>query len=283
MIAMISPEPKDEGALQMPTPIEEYSEKNIQFYSNSTWALIEQIAREHACHAQGFNLCDLGCGDGSIEFALHSQGLLKRAEVVVGVDISPKRVERFEQLKEIGLRQIIGIVADACSVEQVPNESFDLIICSQLIEHVRDDKALVKETYRLLKRDGKAYISSVIRRWPGIWLYRNNAKWVLDPTHVYEYSSEHEFACLLKENGLTPFKTKVTPCAFSVLDMVIRLLIKLRLVSPVKAVKARNLFLSNSFLRLLTTKLRFPIPGFYIVEVVCSRHQSYTGVPCATT
>ncbi len=262
------------------TILERYAEESIHFLSISSWTFVQEMVEECARDADSFRICDLGCGDGASLFALHSHGLLQKSCAVVGVDISPKRIERLEQLKEIGLRQVTGIVSDACSVKQLANESFDLIICSQLIEHVEDDKALVREIHRLLKEDGKAYISSVIRKRPGIWLYRNNGKWVLDPTHVREYSSESEFVTLCERNGLTVIKTKITPCRFPICDMAVRLLIRGKLISPDIA---RYLFLSHSLLQRSIRRVRFPILGFYIIEAVCCRSQLLRGVSHETT
>lgn len=259
---------------------ESYSEENIHFYSTSTWRLIEQMVEEEARNADSFSLCDLGCGDGAVLFALHSLGLLRKADTVVGVDNSPRRIERLERLKQAGLKQIIGIVSDACSVQQLASESLDLIICSQLIEHVQDDETLLKEIDRLLKKDGKAYISSVIRRWPGIWLYRNSGKWVLDPTHVHEYSSEKEFVSLLDRSGLAVIKIRVTSCRFPIWDMLVRLLIKAKLIS---SDRASYLMLGNSLLRRLVRKLQLPILGFYIIEALCSRCQTTSSVPHEST
>jgi 2-polyprenyl-3-methyl-5-hydroxy-6-metoxy-1,4-benzoquinol methylase len=249
--------------------LDKYSEKAVHFYGNKVSSLLEEVIREQASNSQSFLLCDLGCGDGATLFALHSQGLLKKAKAVVGVDVSPKRIQRLRFLNELGLRQLDGFVSDACSVKQLSDETFDIVICSQLIEHVRDDGALAAEVRRLMKSDGKAYISSVIRKRPGIWIYRNNGKWVLDPTHLREYASDKDFKFLLERNGLLAVKTKVTPCRFSVLDMAIRLLIKIGFLAPERA---RSLFVKHRFLNTLRGP-SFPILGFHIIEVVCRKGQ----------
>jgi len=65
----------------------------------------------------------------------------------VGVDISKERIERLRN----ELPFVKGIVSDALNVKELPDCSFDFIICSQLIEHVKDDHALVSVIKRLLK------------------------------------------------------------------------------------------------------------------------------------
>ncbi len=39
-----------------------------------------------------------------------------------------------------------------------PDQSFDLIICSHVLEHIQDDKKAISELYRVLKDDGRAII-----------------------------------------------------------------------------------------------------------------------------
>jgi 2-polyprenyl-3-methyl-5-hydroxy-6-metoxy-1,4-benzoquinol methylase len=249
--------------------LDKYSEETVHFYGSKVTSLLEEMLREQTSNSQTFLLCDLGCGDGATLFALYSQGFLDKAKTVVGVDISPRRIERLRYLNELGLRQLVGYVSDARSVEQLPDESFDIVICSQLIEHVQDDNALAAEVRRLMKSDGKAYISSVIRRRPRIGIYRSNGKWVLDPTHLREYASDKVFKFLLERNGLLVVKTKLTPCRITVLGIAIRLLIKTGFLAPERA---RFLFIKHRFLNALWA-VSFPIPGSQIIEVVCRKDQ----------
>jgi SAM-dependent methyltransferase len=41
---------------------------------------------------------------------------------------------------------------------QYPDESFDVIYCSHVLEHVQDDKRAMREFYRVLKEDGWAIL-----------------------------------------------------------------------------------------------------------------------------
>jgi len=41
---------------------------------------------------------------------------------------------------------------------QYPDESFDVIYCSHVLEHVQDDKKAIRELFRILKKDGWAII-----------------------------------------------------------------------------------------------------------------------------
>jgi len=100
-------------------------------------------------------IVDLGCGDGRIIFALHKKGALRNVGEIIGVDISKARIERFKT----NLPFVRGIVSDASNVKDLLSHSFDFVICSQLIEHVEGDDALMLEIKRLLKNGGIAYLS----------------------------------------------------------------------------------------------------------------------------
>ncbi len=63
---------------------------------------------------------------------------------------------------------------------KLPDESFDTIVSFQVIEHIKDDHLFLKEIYRLLKKGGKAIVSTPNRL---MSLSRN-------PWHEREYTAE---------------------------------------------------------------------------------------------
>ena len=54
----------------------------------------------------------------------------------------------------VGIRDVIDI-----QEIKYPDEMFDIIICSHLLEHIPDDRKAMKELRRVLKKGGTAYIS----------------------------------------------------------------------------------------------------------------------------
>jgi len=139
-------------------------------------------------------ILDLGCGEGGIISAILKKFPNKR---IVGIDISPRRINL---LKNKFPKQTF-LCKDINSTHLKSN-GFDLIICTQVIEHVEDDKMLIKEIYRLLEKGGHLYITSVIKKKWAIYKYRNNGKFVLDPTHEREYSSKKDFIKRFKKKFL---------------------------------------------------------------------------------
>lgn len=137
-------------------------------------------------------ILDLGCGEGGMISAILNKFPQKE---IIGVDISPRRIELLK--KKFPKNKFL---CEDINKTSIKSNEFDLIICTQVIEHVENDKKLIEEIYRILKRKGKLYITSVIKNPWAIYKYRNNNKFVLDPTHEKEYSSEKEFISRFEEN-----------------------------------------------------------------------------------
>src|ERR1043166_8379109 len=92
---------------------------------------------------QNPRILDVGCGTGANLKMLADYG---RAE---GVDISPQAIEFC---RERGLDSVkLG------AAEQLPyeNDSFELVTALDVIEHLDDDIAGLREMRRVLRRDGR--------------------------------------------------------------------------------------------------------------------------------
>lgn len=234
---------------------------SVHFYSVEVPQLLRKAVEGLINANRQFNILDLGCGDGRLLFALQQNGLLNRARSIVGVDNSEVRTERLKQK----IKNSTLLVSDACDVKALESNSFDMIICSQLVEHVPDDKLLLKEIVRLVKKDGCAYISSVIKKRYGFWIYRSGGQFRVDPTHVREYPSANEFVKLLSQQGLEPEEVAVTPVRYSILELMLRFLILLR-IYPVE--KPPDAFLEHKSLQVLRG-LTMPVIGYSTIEVFC--------------
>ena len=114
----------------------------------------------------GDRVLDLGCGEGRhaivayLESDVHS----------VGVDLSVQDLSRarekfadFQQTQEAS-RELSLTSADALSLP-FANDTFDKIICSEVLEHIPDYESVLLEIQRILKPGGLLCVS-VPRRWP---------------------------------------------------------------------------------------------------------------------
>jgi 2-polyprenyl-3-methyl-5-hydroxy-6-metoxy-1,4-benzoquinol methylase len=210
------------------TPFQSYSKFHVHFYGRDIPRLLESALAAVNKSVDKFSMLDIGCGDGRLIFALYEEGLLKNAERIVGVDISEDRIQRLKS----NLPFVEGIVANALNVKELPDSSFDFIVCAQLLEHVENEKALISEIGRLLRRHGLAYISSVIKKRWGIYVYFKNGSFKLDPTHLREYSSKREFLDAMIHQELEIVKVETNPVRFPAIDLITRLWIRGGLAEP---------------------------------------------------
>ena len=89
---------------------------------------------------------DLGCGDGYLSYLIAKKGI-----PVTSIDLSANRLEKFKtQADQLKIRQIEGDITNV----DLPSESYDLVVSSEVIEHIRDYQMVLKEAYRLLKKEG---------------------------------------------------------------------------------------------------------------------------------
>lgn len=101
-----------------------------------------------------YRVLDIGCGVGALSFYLASKGA-----VVDGIDISSRAISICNAYKkEANIKNVHFINADVENLD-APNK-YDLIICSEVIEHVNNDVGLLRSAKRLLKPKGLILLST---------------------------------------------------------------------------------------------------------------------------
>ncbi|MEK0191579.1 MAG: 3-demethylubiquinone-9 3-O-methyltransferase [Oscillatoriales cyanobacterium] len=111
----------------------------------------------HATNWQGLKTLDVGCGGGfSCEF------MAERGAIVSGIDQSEKCVQAAKNHAvvsgfEIDYRQGFA--------ENMPydDNTFDVVICVDVLEHVADYKQVVSEVHRILKPGGLFFFDTINR------------------------------------------------------------------------------------------------------------------------
>ncbi len=100
-------------------------------------------------------VADIGCGKGGrLSFCA------RFAKKVIGIDIDPACIEiTAEKLKNIGVAQYETHVIDGTSLP-LPSKSVDIVICTEVLEHV-DDPAKVLSEMRRIGKPGTVYVISV--------------------------------------------------------------------------------------------------------------------------
>jgi ubiquinone/menaquinone biosynthesis C-methylase UbiE len=228
--------------------IEEYA-KHKYFFTMEIPDLLLRYSKKFKWNS----FLDLGCGDGNLLYTLNKEGYLKGKQVYA-IDLSKKRIARVKSID----KNFKCYVNDACDLKDIKNNSIDLLASTMVIEHVPDDRVMVKEIYRVLNPKGNlAYVNTVFKKWYGWYWYRNHGKWTLDPTHLREYTDD-SLLKIFEEEGFKIIETKKTLLWFSFVNMIVRIL----------SMKGNTM--DNKFFKILD-KIKFPIPGYYNWEIVCRK------------
>lgn len=197
-------------------------------------------------------MIDAGCGDGSLLHALNQKGHIANKSVY-GLDIDPERIRIVREINE-HLRCLVG---SACDVP-LADKSIDVFVSTQVIEHVPDDEEMVSEIRRILADDGTVYLSTVFKKPFGWYFYRNGGRWVLDPTHLREYTRDSQLLDIFKRYGFDILVNQKTLDGRPVIDSIIR-----------RLGGGRQVY-GNRILKMLRS-FRVPIPGYYNWEIVCKK------------
>jgi len=115
-------------------------------------------------------ILDAGCGRG---FYLYGISLYKFATEIHGIDINEKYLKiakNINQDKRVKIKK--------GTIYKLPYKKnfFDLVICSEVLEHLKDDKKAIKELHRVLKPNGKLIITVPNINFPFLW---DPINWIL--------------------------------------------------------------------------------------------------------
>ncbi|WNZ54979.1 bifunctional 2-polyprenyl-6-hydroxyphenol methylase/3-demethylubiquinol 3-O-methyltransferase UbiG [Microbulbifer sp. JTAC008] len=133
----------------------------------------------------GKKLLDVGCGGGIL-----AEAMAQRGADVTGIDLgeAPLNVAKLHAL-ESGVSVNYRKVAVEDLAEEAP-ESFDIVTCLEMLEHVPDPSSVIRACAKLVKPGGKLFFST-INRTPKGWLFAVvGAEYVLRllPKGTHEYS-----------------------------------------------------------------------------------------------
>jgi SAM-dependent methyltransferase len=153
----------------------------------------------------GEQVLDLGCGAGR-----HAFECFRRGADVVALDLNAGDLTgveaMFRAMRDAGetppLATAVAIRANAHRLP-FPDASFDLVIASEILEHIPDDRAAIAEAVRVLRPGGRLAVT-VPRWWPErvCWAL-SDAYHQVDGGHVRIYR-RRELLARLREARVVP-------------------------------------------------------------------------------
>lgn len=127
------------------------AQRKIVSDNNFTYRKIIDVLKEEI-NNRDIDILDYGCGAGTISLYLG-----KKRFNVFGVDISKIAIDKCNESSKIMSLENFVLFS---LVPKKFTKKFDVIICSEVIEHVKDDIKLIKQLHKLLKVDGKLILST---------------------------------------------------------------------------------------------------------------------------
>lgn len=161
------------------------------------------------------SILDIGCGDGFYLYLLYS--LFPNVKII-GVDNDKNALKSASSNLKGGS---VKLKYEDIYNLSFYNNSFDVVILSEVLEHLDDDFKGLQQVYRILKSKGLLLISVPNRNYPLLW---DPINWIAERifnTHIPKgfwagiwnqhkrLYSPHELERLLKKGGFRGIKTEV--------------------------------------------------------------------------
>lgn len=135
-----------------------YHQKNDRFHAviqanNFTYYYhFALLAAAGLSDVKGLHILDVGCGVGTMSLYFAAQGAQ-----VTGVDISPRAIAIAQAAaKDIGLHNVTFINGEV----QKGRGKYDLVLCSEIVEHVPDESGFLRLIQSNLRKGGTLILTT---------------------------------------------------------------------------------------------------------------------------
>ena len=150
---------------------------------------------------QGLRVLDVGCGGGIL-----SEALAERGASVVGIDLAESALQAAEAHRA---GQAVEYRLESSRETAARGEVFDVVTCMEMLEHVADPAAVLRDIHALLKPGGWAFFSTINRtfkaRLGAVYAAEYLLRLVPQGTHQYDwFIKPAELSRMAERAGLTP-------------------------------------------------------------------------------
>ena len=141
-------------------------------------------------------ILDVGCGGGLLSEALFDFGAN-----VTGIDAAGPGIEVAKIHADNGSKEISYFEKTAEDLLKDESESFDIVTCLEVLEHVPDPCSLVNTCVKLLKPNGHLFLSTINRN-PRSWITA-----IVGAEYIFRLlpKGTHEFEKFIKPSELASF------------------------------------------------------------------------------
>ena len=149
----------------------------------------------------GLRVLDVGCGGGIL-----SEALAERGASVLGIDLAESALQAAEAHRA---GQAVEYRLESSRETAARGEVFDVVTCIEMLEHVADPAAVLRDIHALLKPGGWAFFSTINRtfkaRLGAVYAAEYLLHLVPQGTHQYDwFIKPAELSRMAERAGLTP-------------------------------------------------------------------------------
>ena len=149
----------------------------------------------------GLRVLDVGCGGGIL-----SEALAERGASVLGIDLAESALQAAEAHRA---GQAVEYRLESSRETAARGEVFDVVTCMEMLEHVADPAAVLRDIHALLKPGGWAFFSTINRtfkaRLGAVYAAEYLLRLVPQGTHQYDwFIKPAELSRMAERAGLTP-------------------------------------------------------------------------------
>lgn len=149
----------------------------------------------------GLRVLDVGCGGGIL-----SEALAERGASVLGIDLAESALQAAEAHRA---GQAVEYRLESSRETAARGEVFDVVTCMEMLEHVADPAAVLRDIHALLKPGGWAFFSTINRtlkaRLGAVYAAEYLLHLVPQGTHQYDwFIKPAELARMATRAGLSP-------------------------------------------------------------------------------
>ena len=149
----------------------------------------------------GLRVLDVGCGGGIL-----SEALAERGASVLGIDLAESALQAAEAHRA---GQAVEYRLESSRETAARGEVFDVVTCMEMLEHVADPAAVLRDIHALLKPGGWAFFSTINRtlkaRLGAVYAAEYVLRLVPQGTHQHEwFIRPAELSRMAERAGLTP-------------------------------------------------------------------------------
>lgn len=149
----------------------------------------------------GLRVLDVGCGGGIL-----SEALAERGASVLGIDLAESALQAAEAHRA---GQAVEYRLESSRETAARGEVFDVVTCMEMLEHVADPAAFLRDIHALLKPGGWAFFSTINRtfkaRLGAVYAAEYLLRLVPQGTHQYDwFIKPAELSRMAERAGLAP-------------------------------------------------------------------------------